>query len=62
MKRGSPDVFFNVEKDGRSTLMEVDTGSSVSVIALGTLDKKLPVHYTAVHASLAAHTESVAFF
>ena len=56
MKRGSPQIILNVEIDGRSTLMEVDTGSSVSVIALGTLDKQLPVHYTAIHASLAANT------
>ena len=42
LKRGSPPVTLNVEIDGRSTLMEVDTGASVSVIALGTLEKKLP--------------------
>ena len=42
LKRGSPPVTLNVEIDGRSTLMEVDTGASVSVIALSTLEKKLP--------------------
>ena len=43
LKRDSPPVTLNIEIDGRSTLMEVDTGASVSVIALGTLEKKLPV-------------------
>ena len=42
LKRGPPPVTLNVEIDERSTLMEVDTGASVSVIALGTLEKKLP--------------------
>ena len=42
LKRGSPPITLNVEIDGRSTLMEVDTGASVSVMALGTLEKKLP--------------------
>ena len=42
LKRGSPPVTLNFEIDGRSTLMEMDNGASVSVIALGTLEKKLP--------------------
>ena len=42
LKRGSPPVTLNVEIDGRSTLMEVDTAASVSVTARVHWKKKLP--------------------
>ena len=42
LKRGSTPGTLNVDRDRKSALMEVDTGASVSVIAMGTLEKKLP--------------------